>query len=514
VDSQHNHAMQDHIRAIEAPPIPAPGRPLFREKFVQILKPAAPVREMASTPGAMPSSRHAARQRLSAAARRWLLVAACCLAMHPVQAQVSPPASSVEPLAVPAPVSDSAQRLYESARTKLLQVRTLLKDQGSQASVGSGFLVSEQGHIITNYHVISQALLQPKRYRLSYSMAQGGPGDQGDLELLAFDVIHDLALVRMTRGPADLAQRGALAFRPASLPLAKGERIYSLGNPLDVGFAVVEGNFNGLVERSFNPQIFFSGSLNPGMSGGPALDEKGRVMGINVAARRDGEQVSFLVPSDLAQALLGRGQNAPPFSGDAWPEITRQVTAHQAKLAERFLAQPWRSAGHARYVIPVPQETFMRCWGSSSPAEAKGMAFERSDCQMDNALFISDRLYTGALHVRHEAYDARKLGPVRFSRAYSDSFGNEGFGTASREVTAPQCREAFVETGGLPMRAVTCARAYKNLKGLYTVSVLVTSVDASTEGVQGRFDVQGVTFSNALALSEHYLRGFGWKPSR
>lgn len=237
-------------------------------------------------------------------------------------------------------------------------------------------------------------------------------------------------------------------------------------------------------------------------------------MGINVAARRDGEQVSFLVPAELAQALLVSGQNAKPFIGDAWPEITRQVTAHQASLTRRFLAQPWRSAGHPRYVIPVPQEVFMRCWGSSSPAESQGMAFERSDCQMDNGLFISDRLYTGALSVRHEAYDARKLGALRFARTYSDSFGNEGFGAAGREITAPQCREAFVESGGLPMRAVTCLRAYKNLKGLYTASVLVTSVDAKTEGVQGRFDVQGVTFTNALALSAHYLRGFGWKPSR
>ena len=76
--------------------------------------------------------------------------------------------------------------------------------------------------------------------------------------------------------------------------MSQGERIYSLGNPLDIGFAVIEGTYNGLVERSFYPTIFFAGSLNPGVSGGPTLDQQGRVIGINVAARRDGEQVSFL----------------------------------------------------------------------------------------------------------------------------------------------------------------------------------------------------------------------------
>lgn len=436
----------------------------------------------------------------------------------PAAAAASAPLSAemaVDPsLASSAPVSDSAQRLYQAARTKLLQVRTLLKDQGSQASVGSGFLVSAEGHIITNYHVVSQAALQPKRYRLSYSMAQGEPDEQGGLELLAFDVLHDLALVRMAKPPPNLVSRGVLSFRPVQQPLGKGERIYSLGNPLDVGFAVVEGNYNGLVERSYDPRVFFSGSLNPGMSGGPALDAQGRVMGVNVATRRDGEQVSFLVPAEFAQRLFENGRQSKPITGEVWPEITRQLTAYQAGLTRRFMALPWRSAGHARYQVPVPQEQFMRCWGSSSPAEAKGMAFERSDCQMDNPVFISDHLYTGSLSVRHEAYDARRIGALRFARAYSDSFANESFGSAGREITAPQCREDFIDAAGLPMRAVVCLRAYKRLTGLHSVSVLVTSVDAGTEGVQGRFDAHGVTFSNALALGEHYLRGFGWKPSR
>jgi serine protease Do len=413
-----------------------------------------------------------------------------------------------------APVSDSAQRLYQSARGKLLQVRTLLKDQGSQSSVGSGFLVSDQGHIITNYHVVSQAALQPNRYRLSYSMAQNGPDDQGALELLAFDLAHDLALVRIVNMPQTLSSRGALAFRPTVPAVARGERIYSLGNPLDVGFAVVEGNYNGLVERSVIPHIFFSGSLNPGMSGGPALDESGRVMGVNVATRRDGEQVSFLVPAEFAHALLQRGRDAKPLTGDLWPEVTRQLTAHQDGVVQRFLALPWRSAGHARYQVPVPQDDFMRCWGSSSPSDTKGMAFERSDCQSNSAVFVNDHFSVGFLSVRHEVYDARRIGAVRFAREYSASFANESFGRGGDVITAPQCRENFIDAAGLPLRGVACFRAYKKLPGLYAVSVLVTSVDAKTEGVQGRLDAFGVSFANALALSEHYLRGFGWKTSR
>ena len=135
-------------------------------------------------------------------------------------------------------MSASAQRLYSEARPHLLQVRTLLKGQDSQASVGLGFLVTDEGHILTNYHVVSEAALQPDRYRLVYSTADRR---EGALQLLAFDAIHDLAVVKPV-DPAPLAGHGGLRFRPRDRALAQGERIYSLGNPLDVGFAVIEGH--------------------------------------------------------------------------------------------------------------------------------------------------------------------------------------------------------------------------------------------------------------------------------
>ncbi|HEX4509372.1 MAG TPA: serine protease [Burkholderiaceae bacterium] len=409
-----------------------------------------------------------------------------------------------------ADLSATARRIYEAARPRLLQVRTLLRDQDSQASVGSGSLVAPGGLILTNYHVVSQVALEPQRYRLNYQMADGG---KGALVLVAFDVVHDLALVRMTQPPADTNDRGAFSFRATDTPLAQGERIFSLGNPLDVGFAVVEGTYNGLVERSFLPQILFSGALNPGMSGGPVVDDHGRVVGVNVATRRDGQNVSFLVPAQFAQALIARGATAKAITGNVEAEVARQLLEHQQALTSRFMALTWRETRHSQYDVPVPQEDFMRCWGSSTPTEAKGLQFERSDCEMDNAIFISQSLRTGYLAVRHEIYDGRKLGPLRFADEYSGSFQNENMGRRTRDLTAPKCKEDFVENAGLPMRTVLCLRAYRRLPGLYNVAVLTTSVDAPTAGVQGRFDAYGVSFTNALLLARHYLQGFAWKRS-
>ena len=438
-------------------------------------------------------------QRLVAA------LAACASVCASAQAFAAAPVVAPEP-AASAPVSLSARKVYEQARSQLVQIRTVLKGQASQTSVGSGFLVTKDGHLITNFHVVSEAALKPERHELVSVTADGR---EAPVQILMIDVRHDLALLKMS-GAKQPAAYDALSFRREADKLAQGERMYSLGNPLDVGFAVIEGNYNGLVERSFYPQIFFAGSLSGGMSGGPALDQEGRVIGVNVARRVDGEQVSFLVPAVFASALLARGREAPPLQGAAWPIVTAQLMEHQAALTERFIAQGWKPATHPRYTVPVPQDRFMRCWGSSEPSRTGGLDFERSDCVMDTRVFVGD-FNTGTLATRHEAYDGSKLGTLRFAAQYSASFRNEGFNRLGKQhQTKPQCHEDYVDRNGLVLRAVVCLRAYKKLPQLYDLSVLVTTLDQPQAGVQGRFDVQGVSYPNALKLSQHYLDAYAW----
>lgn len=408
----------------------------------------------------------------------------------------------------PPTVSASARRLYERSKGQLLQIRTLLKMQDSQASVGSGFLVSEDGHIITNYHVISQFALEPDSYRLRYATTDG---QGGALELLDFDARRDLALLRAVGD--GLKGRGALTFRPQTQPLAKGERIYSMGNPHDVAFAVVEGNYNGLVDRSFDPLIYYAGGINPGMSGGPVLDEDGRVVGVNVSTMLFSQQVSFLVPGEFAAELVHRSLDAKPIRTAAWSRLRDQLTRYQDELVARFLALPWQSANNKRYRLPVPAQDFMRCWGKRTAADNKGLDFERSQCRMDHAIFVGGNLQTGWLDMSHEAYDGDKLGALRFARQYSRSFRNERLGSSDKTRTAPYCKEQFVDRAGLPLRAVVCLRAYRKLEGLHDVTILVTTVDASTQGALGRFDARGVSFDNALKLAAHYLEGFAWTNS-
>jgi len=190
----------------------------------------------------------------------------------------------------PASAVSAAERIYAAAPARLLQFRTLVAGAERQSSTGSGFLVTADGLAITNYHVVSQVALDPKTYRLEYAAADG---NRGEAKLLAIDLANDLAVVHLDRRDAPF-----FAFDEAAMArgLPKGERLYSMGNPLDLGFTINEGIYNGLVERSYNERMHFTGALNPGMSGGPAVTAEGLVVGVNVAKRTGAELVSFLVP--------------------------------------------------------------------------------------------------------------------------------------------------------------------------------------------------------------------------
>lgn len=436
------------------------------------------------------------------------LLAACLLTglVHAQGTAAPPPEAAAS--APDVPLSATARRLFDGARGQLLQVRTLLAQQDSQASVGSGFVVSEDGLVISNYHVVSQAALEPEAYRLRFTTADGR---KGKLQILAIDVRRDLSLLRATSETDEpMRWNQPLKFRPANQPLSKGDRIYSMGHPHDVAFAIVEGNYNGLVERSFDDLIYYAGSLNPGMSGGPVLDDQGRVVAVNVATLLFSQQISFLIPGNFADALLNRSRGAAPLRGPAWSQARDQLLAYSDELVKSFMAQTWRDWGHARYRMPIPQEKFMRCWGRGADPSSKGLQFSRSQCRQDHALFINSGLQTGYLEVQHEVYDGSRIGPWRFAKQYSQSFRNEGLGNPNDKArTAPHCTESFIDAQGLPARAVVCLRAYRKMEGVHDLSVLITAVDQPTQGLLGRFDARGVGFEAALKLARHFIQGYG-----
>jgi hypothetical protein len=411
-----------------------------------------------------------------------------------------------ESVHLPTP-SSTAQRLYSQAKTDILQLRVLLKSGRTQSTVGSGFMIGTSNLVVTNYHVMSQIALEPETYVGEYVDTYG---KRGSVELLAVDVLHDLAVVRIDRV-------GSGFFNvPEKLPvLTQGQYLYSLGNPLDLGFAISEGSYNGVISRSFHDQFMFTGPINSGMSGGPNVTVDGHVAGVNVSKRLDGELVSFLVPVRYVRDLLQKvdTKQAPPK--DFKLIVGQQLLEHQAAMVDRLNNTKLTFKDLSPYKVPVWESEQVRCWGWSNSKQNLPYQIDQVSCAMESSIYVSGQLSTGQVSIRHKIIRSAELGTLRFSTLASNLFKNQGFGRhKDPSHTPPQCIEQFVSNEKLPMRAVLCVRAYRKFPELYDFALLVASTDESQMSLQSRVDTIGVSYENGLNISRTFLQAIsrGDKP--
>ncbi|MEP7155720.1 MAG: serine protease [Betaproteobacteria bacterium] len=444
--------------------------------------------------------------------RALCLLAGLAVLGHASAQPPSPPPPSRNAIAAPpssvsdAPISATAEAIYGDAKPRLLQIRTLLNAASQKSSTGSGFLVSEDGLAITNYHVVSQHAMEPQTYRMEYVSADGS---RGKLKLLAFDVVNDVALVQLDKGGWSHFE-----FDPRALAgkLPRGEKLFSLGNPLDIGFAVMEGNYSGLVERSYGERIHLSGPLNPGMSGGPTLDGSSRVAGVNVAKSTSAEQVSFLVPAKYAVALLKRPRLPEALTGKITrAEITRQVTEWQNALFAALESKGFKPTANGPYIVPESATDWFTC-GARTNADAKPKPLARADsagCSMQNWLFLAGDLFAGNVSLSRTHFRTEDLNSFQFAKFISQNAHVRGDEVNPRRFTAPACHEDVFQAdsdGKHPkLRVMWCATAYRDLDGLYNTTLLAITQDRSDEAVAVTMALSGVTYANAMRFAKRFL---------
>jgi S1-C subfamily serine protease len=399
-----------------------------------------------------------------------------------------------------------AEAIYAAAPPRLLQIRTLVADAGRQTSTGSGFLVTADGLAITNYHVVSQVALEPKTYRLEYAAADGS---HGEVTLLGVDLPNDLAIVRLDKHDAPFF---TFDERAMAGDLPRGERLYSMGNPLDLGFTIVEGTFNGLVEHSYSERIHFTGALNPGMSGGPTVTPQGQVAGINVATRRGGQLVSFLVPARFAAALLKRVQEHATAT-DLHAEIGSQLTAWRSALYQALAKEGFRTTALGPYSAPETAAPWFNCWANTNAGAtpAPRASINSTNCSSDTGLFVAADLNTGSIQINHSYAKAVDLNQFQFATVVSQLSQPRlvGGGPFRKWYTPERCHEDFVSAAAAPdhppLRAIWCARAYREFDGLYDVVLIAVTQDHGSEALVSRLSLQAVGYDDAIALGKRFL---------
>ena len=182
---------------------------------------------------------------------------------------------------------------------------SLALPKGPQAhrEMASGFLISRDGDILTNDHVVAEAEVIEVRL-------MGRDTATYAATVIGRDPVSDSALIRLKDGPLDLP----VAILGDSDALETGDWVMAIGNPFQLGHSVSVGVVSyagrtfGMDQGHWQKLIQTDASINPGHSGGPLLNVRGEVVGMNVAVLADGVGdsmgIGFAVPINNVKAVL------------------------------------------------------------------------------------------------------------------------------------------------------------------------------------------------------------------
>jgi S1-C subfamily serine protease len=434
----------------------------------------------------------------------------------PVEVPAGPPpeeqlpdADAVDAAAVDADIasqelSGDAKVRLDAARDAVVQIRGFFDTSESSAFHGSGFAVDDGRRIVTNYHVVAQAVLYPQQYRLEYLASDGR---KGPLHVLAIDVRNDLAVVA-----ADDLELPPLKLR-SEIP-GQGERAWAIGFPLNLGLTITEGVANGLVENSIEQRIHYTGAINAGMSGGPALDTRGRVYGVNVSVVTGRQLVGFVVPAKHIPALLARAKKPLDASLSAQQlreRVTAQVLAYGAEVLEA-LPDTAGTQSVRGYALPTQISRHVECSTVDEPSPHVRVRVETVSCWIPARIRAQPGANVAGLSIQHRILQSEGLHPLQFERQVNNIASSPLRTGASAYVAPFACRDALVSLDGFDARISTCVRQYRLFAGLYDFDVTVVGIDDTQQALVSRLALQGVGFESGKRIMERYLGGLQWKP--
>jgi S1-C subfamily serine protease len=400
-------------------------------------------------------------------------------------------------------LSDEAQVRLDAARDAVVQIRSFFERSESSASHGSGFAIGDGRRIVTNYHVVAQAVLYPGQYRLEYLASDGRTGP---LQVLAIDVRNDLAVVS-----ADDLELPVLKLR-IEIP-AQGERAWSIGFPLNLGLTITEGVANGLVENSTEQRIHYTGAINAGMSGGPALDRRGRAYGVNVSVVTERQLVGFVVPAMHIPALLARAGEplVQRFSALQLRQlVTAQVLSYESAVLEARSGDAATQTVRG-YVLPTQLSRHLECSMVDERGPHPRVRVETVSCRIPSRILAQPGVHVAGMSVQHRIVRSAELHRLQFERQVNDLAASSRRSGASAHVAPFACRDALVSLDGFDARISTCVRQYRLFSDLYDFDVTVVGIDDPSQALVSRLVLTGVAFDSGERILRRFLGALQWK---
>lgn len=246
-------------------------------------------------------------------------------------------------------VAEAPGQRNASGPFSIFELPQVTDDEIEPVNIGSGFIVSAEGFIVTNKHVVSDPEI---RYQVitsndnRYEVQQVFRDPLNDIAILKIDPLENAgaALAPVTLGDSSNLQVGQFVI---AIGTALGEfrNTVTTGVISGLGRGIVAGDtFQGFVERLDNV-IQTDAAINPGNSGGPLLNSDGQVIGVNTAISRAGQNIGFALPVSVVKDVLANfnehGEIQRPYLGVAYRMLGRTFSLlndiPQGALVERVI---------------------------------------------------------------------------------------------------------------------------------------------------------------------------------
>ncbi len=317
-----------------------------------------------------------------------------------------------------------------------------------QQSLGSGFIISADGYIVTNAHVIADAV--SIRVRLHDKR-------EYEAELVGSDAKTDVALIKVDGTHLPTVKLGH------SAGLEIGDWVLAIGNPFGLEQTVTAGivSAKGRVIGAgpYDDFIQTDASINPGNSGGPLLDSDGEVVGINSAifSRSGGNiGIGFAIPIDLAQHVIAQlrehGRVIRGWLGletqDITPELARSFGLPQASGALVVQVAPGGPAGEAG----MRRGDVVIAYAGKPVADSRGLRSLIADAPIDEQVTL--RIVRDG---RQYSVRAKVSGIPGEAARQTRRSGEGGWGFEVSELTPLLARRAGIPPGvrGVMVTGVT-----------------------------------------------------------
>lgn len=216
--------------------------------------------------------------------------------------------------------------------TESVPTNSFSANRGVTQSAGSGIIVSKDGYVLTNKHVVPS-----NSDKLTVITSDGRQFN--DVKIIGRDPANDLAFLKIN---------GASNLTPATIgdsgKVTPGQQVVAIGNALGLfRNSVTSGIISGIgrpvqaadeqtgAAEQLDNMLQTDAAINPGNSGGPLVNLKGEVIGINTAVSQDGQSIGFAIPINLAKGLVNSvtktGKISKPYLGVRYTTLTPEIAS-------------------------------------------------------------------------------------------------------------------------------------------------------------------------------------------